>query len=73
VRGGAARFALLFPVLPVLISPLWMALWLLVSKVNLMAIPLVWWTLAIGWELSRERVKSGGVGVVRVAGDVAEQ
>jgi hypothetical protein len=49
-----ARFALLLPVLPLLISPLWMALWLVVGKVNLMAIPLLWWAWKIGHELSRE-------------------
>jgi hypothetical protein len=47
------RFDLLFPILPVLISPLWMVLWLVIAKVNLMAIPLLWWTWKIGKELSR--------------------
>lgn len=47
------RFDLLFPMLPVLVSPLWMVLWLVIAKVNLMAIPLLWWTWKIGKELSR--------------------
>ena len=47
------RFDLLLPVLPLLISPLWMVLWLAIAKVNLMAIPLLWWTWKIGRELSR--------------------
>ena len=49
----AARFATLLPVLPLLISPLWMVLWLVAAKVNLMAIPLLWWAWKIGTELSR--------------------
>lgn len=47
------RLALLLPVLPVLISPLWIVLWLASGAVNLMAIPLLWWAWAIGKELSR--------------------
>ncbi len=50
----ANRFALLLPVLPLLISPLWMVLWLVIEKVNLIAIPLVWWTWKIGKERSSE-------------------
>jgi hypothetical protein len=49
----AIRYPLLLPVLPLLISPLWMALWLLSHKVNLMAIPMLWWTWEIGKELGR--------------------
>ena len=48
------RFDLLLPTLPLLISPLWMVLWLGIAKVNLMAIPLLWWTWKIGKELSRD-------------------
>jgi len=44
---------LLRPALPVLISPLWIVLWLVGSAVNLMAIPLLWWVWAIGKESSR--------------------
>lgn len=50
--AGAPRFNLLVPTLPLLISPLWMALWLVIGRVSLMAIPLLWWTLKIGGELS---------------------
>lgn len=39
------------PVLPVLISPLWIVLWLVGGAVNLMAIPLTWWVWEIGKEL----------------------
>jgi hypothetical protein len=45
--------ALWFPLLPVLVSPLWIALWLRYGQVSVMAIPLLWWTWAIGKELSR--------------------
>ncbi len=48
------RRFLLLPVLPVLISPLWIALWLVGSAVNLMTIPLLWWVWEIGKELSRD-------------------
>lgn len=53
-QAPAVRFALLLPVLPLLISPLWMVLWLVSARVNLMAIPLLWWTWKIGKELSRD-------------------
>jgi Glycosyltransferase family 87 len=51
-QAPAMKRALLLPVLPLLISPLWMVLWLVIGKVNLMAIPLMWWTWKIGKELS---------------------
>jgi hypothetical protein len=47
------RLALMLPVLPVLISPLWMVLWFGFDKTNLMAIPLLWWVWEIGREISR--------------------
>jgi hypothetical protein len=50
--AGSPRLGLLVPVLPLLISPLWIALWLGIGKVNLIAIPLIWWTFKIGNELS---------------------
>jgi hypothetical protein len=50
-----ARLAVMLPALPLLISPLWIALWLWASKLNLMAIPLLWW----GWEIGREAARSG--------------
>ncbi len=48
------RTAILLPALPLLISPLWMLLWFGIAKVNLMAIPLLWWAWKIGAELSRK-------------------
>jgi hypothetical protein len=50
--AGAPRFNLLVPTLPLLISPLWMALWLVIGRVSLMAIPLLWWAFKISGELS---------------------
>jgi len=47
--------AFLLPALPLLISPLWMVLWLGIGKVNLMVIPLLWWIWELGKELSRNR------------------
>jgi Glycosyltransferase family 87 len=52
--GTVKRFDLLLPTLPLLISPLWLVLWLGIAKVNLMAIPLLWWTWKIGKEFSRD-------------------
>jgi hypothetical protein len=62
------RFALLLPVGPLLISPLWMVLWLGIGQVNLIAIPLLWWAWKIGRELSRgpgSATDSGGNRVQR--------
>jgi hypothetical protein len=52
-RGPQRKFALILPVLPVLISPLWLVLWFGFDKTNLMAIPLLWWVWEIGREISR--------------------
>ena len=48
------RLASLLPVLPLLISPLWIGLWLVVHKVNLMALPLLWCTWKISGHISRD-------------------
>jgi glycosyl transferase family 87 len=47
-----STFHLLFPALPLLVSPLWMILWLPLGRVNLVAIPMIWWAWKIGEELS---------------------
>jgi hypothetical protein len=41
---------LVIPLLPILFSPLWLVLWLGIGRVNVMAIPLLWWA----WEISKE-------------------
>lgn len=46
--------ALFVPIVPILISPLWIVLWLAYGHENLMAISLLWWTWAIAKELSRK-------------------
>jgi hypothetical protein len=56
------RRCLLLPVLPVLISPLWIALWLVGGAANLMAIPLLWWVWEIGKEMSRDSNSSPNPG-----------
>jgi hypothetical protein len=58
-REGRTGFSLLLPALPLLISPLWMVLWLGIARVNLMAIPLLWWTWMMGRELSRDSFRDG--------------
>jgi len=55
------RFAALLPVLPLLISPLWIVLWLKLGAVNVMAIPLLWWAWTIGQEFSRDQYSSDGL------------
>jgi glycosyl transferase family 87 len=52
VKTRRRRLALIVPVLPILISPLWIVLWLGNGKVNLMALPLLWWAWEVGRELS---------------------
>jgi hypothetical protein len=54
-REPRRRFALLLPAVPLLISPLWIVLWLVSGEINLMAIPLLWWAWEIGRELPRDR------------------
>lgn len=51
---GTRRFALLFPMLPLLFTPLWLVLWFVAGSVNLMAIPLLSWTWQIGKEIGRQ-------------------
>jgi hypothetical protein len=58
-RPPAKRFDLLLPTLPLLIGPLWMVLWLVFAKLNLMAIPLLWWAWRIGKELSSDALTTG--------------
>jgi hypothetical protein len=52
------RFAPLLPVLPLLPGPLWLVLWLVSAKVNLIAILLLCWAWKIGKEMSRDRGKA---------------
>jgi Glycosyltransferase family 87 len=49
------RATLLIPALPLLISPLWIVLWLENRNINLMAIPLLWSV----WQISREATRAG--------------
>ncbi|HXM69142.1 MAG TPA: glycosyltransferase family 87 protein [Candidatus Acidoferrum sp.] len=52
---ASARYPLPNAVLPLLISPVWIVIWFVLYKVNLMAIPLLWWT----WTMGREPVGDG--------------
>ena len=47
--------ALLIPVVPLLLSPLWIFLWMRWGKLNLVAILLLWWIYAMRRELLRLR------------------
>lgn len=51
---GAMR-ALLVPVVPLLVSPLWILLWMRGGKLNLFVIPLLWWICAMRREIARLR------------------
>ncbi len=46
---------LLIPALPLLISPLWIVLWLENRNINLLAIPLLWSV----WQISQEATRAG--------------
>jgi alpha-1,2-mannosyltransferase len=48
--GRNGRWNLLYPSLPILISPVWFVLWFVTGHVSLIAAPLLWWV----WTLSRE-------------------
>lgn len=56
------RKLLLLPVLPLLISPLWIVLWLVGGMVNLMTIPLLWWVWEMGRAISRDQNVGLGAG-----------
>jgi hypothetical protein len=59
-RQQGDNFALLYPAAPMLISPLWLVLWLAVGHLNLMAVPLLWWVWEIGRKLPGEQLESRG-------------
>lgn len=59
--SGQEKFRLLYPPLPLLISPLWMILWLKIGHVNLMAIPMIWWAWMLADELSDRKCRNLGV------------
>lgn len=52
-RRAKKKFSLLYPTIPLLISPIWLVLWLTIGDVNLLAIPLQWWIWKLGKEWSR--------------------
>ena len=59
--------ALLIPVAPLLISPLWFFFWMGWGKLNLAVIPLLWWIYAMWRELARLKENEITTGV-RVTG-----
>jgi hypothetical protein len=56
LRKHERRFALLYPMFPLLVSPIWLIFWLSIGKVNLLALPLLWWIWKLGRELTRVRL-----------------
>ena len=63
------KAALLIPSLPLLISPLWIVLWLENKNINLMAIPLLWSV----WQISQEATRAGSVREVMPDGATPER
>lgn len=59
--SGQKNFSLFYPSLPLLVSPIWMILWLKIGHVNLMAIPLIWWVWKLTDELSDRKWQNLGV------------
>jgi hypothetical protein len=53
-----AMRALLTPVVPLLISPLWILVWIRWGRLNLVAILLLWWVYAMRHELLRLKVNA---------------
>jgi Glycosyltransferase family 87 len=47
------KLTLMLPALPLLVSPLWVALWLKSAKLNLISVLLLWWCWEIGREITR--------------------
>ena len=62
------KAALLIPSLPLLVSPLWIVLWLENSNINLMAIPLLWSV----WQISKEATRTGSVSGTTPSGVTAK-
>jgi hypothetical protein len=57
-RNAVGRWALLYPLFPLLISPVWFVLWLVTGNVNLIAVLLLWWLWKLSLEISgRQEVR----------------
>jgi hypothetical protein len=54
-----ARTRMIWPAIPLLVSPLWFLLWRRWEKINLMALFLLWWLYAIQREVSRLKREAG--------------
>ncbi len=59
-RWSPAKTRMVVPVVPLLISPLWIFLWMGWGRINLMVIFLLWWIYAIRREMLRMRATGGG-------------
>ena len=55
---SAQRIALIVPILPLLLSPLWFYLWLRWVHINVIAIFICWWLYALGKEILRMRART---------------
>jgi hypothetical protein len=53
--GGRWMWTLVFPLLPLLISPVWIALWLKWGHINLLALPLIWLAVMLATGRSTRR------------------
>ena len=55
---SAQRIALILPILPLLLSPLWFYLWLRWVHINVIAIFIGWWLYALGKEILRMKSRA---------------
>lgn len=55
----SANMAVIIPAVPLLLSPLWILLWMRWGRINVLAIFLLWWIYAIWRDLSRRKLSGG--------------
>lgn len=63
-EASAQRIALILPILPLLLSPLWFYLWLRWEHINVIAIFILWWLYAMRKEILRMRARAGAPATV---------
>lgn len=62
-QESAVAVSLLLPVTPLLIGPLWIALWLVIGQVNLIVIPMLWWIWEIAQHITRNSPNKPSVAI----------
>jgi hypothetical protein len=54
-QKSVATVRLFLPAIPLMIGPLWIILWLVIGRVNLIVIPMLWWVWEIGQYMARRK------------------